>query len=61
MIDSPLLAQRIENAFNHRMPTDAYEFRLSDKGDLYWLDRRDGQRIRHNLEPGTGFLLRLGV
>ena len=60
VIDSPVLAQQIEAAFDGRIPETAYEVRL-ENGRLYWLERRDGQLFRHDTEPGTGPGLRTGV
>ena len=36
VIDSPALAQAIENAVDRRISAGAYEVRLSDDGKLYW-------------------------
>lgn len=61
VIDSSVLAGRIENAFEERAPLDAYEVRLSDDGELVWIERRDSQEVRHHTEPGTSVWLRAGV
>lgn len=61
VIDSPALAQRIATAFDQRIPAEAYEVRLSDTGQLYWIERRAGKVVRHDVEPGTSALLRAGV
>ena len=61
VIDSPALAQQIETAFNKRISANAYEVRLSDEGELYWLERREGMPVRHDTEPGTSFWERAGV
>jgi putative cardiolipin synthase len=61
IIDSPALAQRIGTAFDRRIPNDAYEVRLSDSGQLYWLARRGRKVSRYDVEPGTRFWLRTGV
>lgn len=61
VIESPALAQQIEAAFNSRIPAEAYEVRLSDTGDLYWIERREGTLLRHDTEPGTSFWQRAGV
>ncbi len=55
LIESPVLAQRIEAAFNGAIPKNSYEVRLSDTGELYWLEQREGHTIRHDREPETGF------
>ncbi|MEO8035538.1 MAG: phospholipase D family protein [Acidobacteriota bacterium] len=61
VIDSPALAHRIEAAFEARIPEEAYEVRLSDDRQLYWIERRDGRIVRHDTEPGTTFWQRAGV
>lgn len=61
LIDSPILAHRIETAFNRDILANSYEVKLSDTGSLYWLERRDGKEIRHDTEPGAGLLLRAWV
>lgn len=61
VIDSPRLAQRIEGAFDSSVPADAYEVCLSDAGQLYWIERRDGEGVQHDTEPGTNFWQRAGV
>jgi putative cardiolipin synthase len=35
--------------------------RLSDQGELYWIERRGDERVRHDVEPGTSFWQRAGV
>jgi len=55
VIDSPALAQRFEAALQRRIPATAYEVRLSDTGQLYWVERREGKWVRHDTEPGTSF------
>jgi putative cardiolipin synthase len=61
IIDSPVLAKGIANAFDKRVLSTAYEVRLSDDGDLYWLEYREKGVVRHDTEPGTPFYRRVGV
>jgi cardiolipin synthase C len=61
VIDSPALAQAIENAFDRRISASAYEVRLSDDGKLYWIERRQGEVVRYDTEPGTNFWQRAGL
>jgi putative cardiolipin synthase len=61
VIDSPLFARRMAAAFDHRIPDEAYEVRLSEAGQLYWLERRASKVVRHDVEPGTGFWQRAAV
>jgi putative cardiolipin synthase len=61
VIDSPTLAQSIAAAFDDRIPTYAYEVRLSEKGQLYWLEPQGEGHVRHDREPNSGFWKRSGV
>lgn len=61
VIDSPSLAQKIEARFNNRVPVEAYEVRLSDTADLYWIERRGDEAVRHDSEPGTSYWQRTGI
>ena len=65
MIDSPALAQAIENAVDRRISAGAYEVRLSDDGKLYWIERRQGASWRYDLSLaptfGTVSAVRVGV
>jgi putative cardiolipin synthase len=60
-IDSPALAQRFEAAFQRRVSTGAYEVRLSDTGRIYWVERREGEWVWHDTEPGSSFGHRVEV
>jgi putative cardiolipin synthase len=55
IIDSANLAQQIDAAFDSSVRADAYEVRLSDAGELYWLERRGTQLRRYDIEPGSSF------
>ena len=57
MIDSPALAQEIENAFDRRISANAYEVRLSDDEKLYWIEQREGEVVRYACRPAV----RVGV
>ncbi|MEQ6887820.1 phospholipase D family protein [Halomonas sp. CS7] len=61
IIEDASLAQRIDTAFDEAVPLKAYEVRLDPEGDLYWLERRDGQVIRHDVEPNSGLFRRMVV
>lgn len=61
VIESPSLALKIEATFNDRVPVEAYEVRLSDTGDLYWIERRGEGMVRHDTEPGTSYWQRTGI
>ena len=53
LIRSPALAQRIAAAFEGAVPANAYEVRLTARGALRWIERRDGVETPHDTEPGT--------
>ncbi|MCL7944039.1 phospholipase D family protein [Marinobacter sp. ATCH36] len=61
VIESPVLAQNVHRAFETAIPRNAYEVRIDDDGDLYWLERVGDREVRHEKEPATGFLKRTGV
>ncbi len=61
VMESPGLARQVENTFASSIPINAYEVRLSDQGDLYWIERRHGELIRHDKEPGTTLWQRVAV
>lgn len=61
VIDSPALAQQVKAVFDNDIPANAYEVRLSDAGEPYWIERREAGLVRHDTEPGTGFWQRAGV
>jgi putative cardiolipin synthase len=53
VIESPALARALGDAFDERLPAEAYEVVLNGRGRLRWIERRDGERIRHRAEPGA--------
>jgi cardiolipin synthase C len=55
VIDSPGLAQQIKASFDNRILPSAYEVRLADDGQLYWIEQRQGEVVRYDTEPGTNF------
>jgi putative cardiolipin synthase len=61
VIDSPVLANRLETTFDDRVPELAYEVGLSPAGDVIWIERRGGKTVRHDTEPGTTLLQRASV
>src|ERR1700694_5855947 len=61
VIDSPALAHRMEVALSGRFVASAYEVRRSDAGKLYWIERREGEWVRHDTEPGTSLWRRVEV
>ncbi len=61
VVDSPELGGQIEATFDRRVAADSYEVRLDGQGGVYWIERRGGQILRHDVEPGTTFLQRAAV
>jgi putative cardiolipin synthase len=61
VIDSPVLARRLDSLFTHSIPHNAYELRLDDHGAPSWLEHRGPTVIRHDTEPGIGRWGRAGV
>ena len=56
VIESRTLASMVGSVLDARMPTRAYEVKLSPEGRLYWLEGGpDGARIRHDSEPGASY------
>ncbi len=61
VIDSPVLAQKIEAAFSDNIPAHSYKVHLSNTGQLYWTERRGDQLVRYDREPGTSVWRRAAV
>lgn len=64
LIDSPLLASQIEQAFDARIPQLAYRVQLSESGDLQWQSMGQGSATTSTVylvEPGSSWLSRLFI
>ena len=61
VIESPRLARQIGDACDTAIPRSAYTVRLSESGRVYWLEAGEDGPIRHDVEPGAGLGLRMGV
>jgi len=61
VMDSPVLAQAIADAFAERIPQRAYGVHLSDAARLQWIESIDGGDVVYDREPGTRFGQRLAV
>ncbi|MBA1204406.1 phospholipase D family protein [Pseudomonas capeferrum] len=61
IIENPKTAEKIDEAFTTSIPEHAYEVRLTDDDQLYWLEIRDGVQVRHDREPGATFFQRIAV
>lgn len=60
VIESPDLALKMEQAFADA-PEHAYRVMLTEQGDLYWLEQKDGETVRYDKEPNTSWWIRFGV
>jgi cardiolipin synthase C len=61
VIESPVLAERIDTVFHAQVPQLAYEAKLDANGSLYWLKRTGDTVTRYDTEPNTTWSARLGV
>lgn len=61
VIVSPRMALAIERAFEDTIPASSYEVVLDDRGKLQWLEQRDGQPLRHDVEPRASLWKRASV
>ena len=62
VVDSPTFAERLTQTFDTVVPLVAYEVSLSpDKRGLQWIDRTASGEVHYDVEPGTSWVLRLGV
>lgn len=61
VIESPVLAATISDAFAKDVPARAYEVILTEDGRLNWVERGpDGEKLRTE-EPGTNRFQRIGI
>jgi putative cardiolipin synthase len=61
VIESPAMAQVVADAFIRNIPARAYKVQPSDTGSLQWVERRNGETLIHDKEPGAGFWRRACV
>ena len=62
LLESPALAQELQNSFYDNIPQNAYEVVLkSPGGGLEWIEHRPDGDVRHSKEPETSWFRRLGV
>jgi len=55
-IESPELAERLAAYMATGVaPANSYRVLLDPNGEIVWETVRDGQRVRHRVEPDTGF------
>jgi len=55
VLDSPVFATRLSQAFVDAIPRDAYEVRLED-GRVVWMERTATGEVKHTKTPGVGFM-----
>jgi putative cardiolipin synthase len=61
IIESSMAAQQLKAYFDTELPLVAYEVRLTDKGNLQWIERtREGEKV-YASEPGASAWKRAGV
>ncbi|WP_028223439.1 phospholipase D family protein [Paraburkholderia oxyphila] len=61
VIESPVLASRIESAFWTQVPQLAYQVKLAPDGSLYWIRQSGNNVIRYDTEPNSRWSTRLAV
>lgn len=60
VIDSPAMAEAVDEMFIERIPQTAYQVKLDEKGKLYWVEQGDPPVIHHH-DPGAGWFQRAMV
>jgi putative cardiolipin synthase len=60
VIDSRAMAEAVDEMFIERVPHTAYQVKLDEKGNLYWLEQGDPPVIYHH-DPGTTWFKRAMV
>lgn len=58
LIDSPTLANGMNQAFAEQIPARSYQVILTPAGTLQWVERDNGRILRHDVEPGTTWFTR---
>lgn len=62
VVESDALASRMRHLFAQSIPDRSYEVRLRADGEgLEWVERRNGEEIVHDTEPGTTYVRRMMV
>ena len=61
VISSPVLAGRMDAAFDAKVPAAAYQVRLTPQGELEWVERVEHGEVVHHTEPGTSGWRRFSV
>ena len=55
------LGEQLSGAFDTEVPRHAYEVRLTDGGDVVWIEQTPAGEKRYDSEPGVGFFRRMSV
>lgn len=61
LMDSPALAQRLQELFNEPLRQRAYEVQLSPNGAMQWIDAGPEGTVIHTTDPGTTVVRRAQV
>jgi putative cardiolipin synthase len=61
VVESPVMASRLQDGFAKLIPQRAYEVILNSDDDLVWIERHGDREIRHETEPGTTFPQRASI
>ena len=61
VIDSPVLARQIDQAFDTEVPQRSYTLQLSDSGDIEWISTGSTPPTVQTVEPGSSWWSRLGL
>jgi len=61
IIESPAMAQQMQDVFNTDVQDNAYEVKLDDDGGMYWLERTPEGTVRYDGEPNVGIFRRAAV
>lgn len=59
--ESTRLAHELSGNFDKKMLDAAYRVLLDDDGDLIWVTRKNGEEVRYDKEPETGFWQRFNA
>ncbi|MFN3817854.1 phospholipase D family protein [Blastomonas sp.] len=61
LMDSPVLAERLQHLFNEPLRHRAYEVQLTPQGKLLWIDATPDGTVHHHHDPGATLLRRAQV
>lgn len=61
VIDSPVLAQNIQSAFDRDLPNSAYQVSLDENENLKWTEQRGSRQVTYGTEPGSSLWARMAV